>query len=294
MFINQLSHWFQLRKFWCCCKDDVFEYFSSTNRYLSFWHWVDKIFYFKNLLLLDFNLEVFYVKCRYVAHEASSYIKLNIFILRWVLRMSRLSLIAGNCGGANGGGDWIWGQNLILASTFSSHFRRTSFRRLNGHWSNGLEGSRVGRGDRFPVLQRVRRGRSIITQLTRWYEYKYLQWTLDLPILLQASRGETETCDSSIWEAFGWYGEEDYWSEPVLNPKLRLWRLFLYFRFRSINLVQVRQMADDAGLDFSDQTGALEIKYQQVYFISISMDVITEFCFYTCCCWSCCSHSLDW
>lgn len=52
-------------------------------------------------------------------------------------------------------------------------------------------------------------------------------------------------------------------------------------------------MADDAGLDFSDQIGALEIKYQQVYFISISMDVITEFCFYTCCCWRCCSHSLD-
>ncbi|KAL9435077.1 hypothetical protein AB3S75_021358 [Citrus x aurantiifolia] len=28
-------------------------------------------------------------------------------------------------------------------------------------------------------------------------------------------------------------------------------------------ITEVRQMADDAGLDFSDQTGALEIKYQQ-------------------------------
>ena len=56
---------------------------------------------------------------------------------------------------------------LFWQALFSGHFRRTSFRRLNGHWSNGLEGSRVGRGDRFPVLQRVRRGRSIITQLTR-------------------------------------------------------------------------------------------------------------------------------
>lgn len=54
---------------------------------------------------------------------------------------------------------------LFWQALFSGHFRRTSFRRLNGHWSNGLEGSRVGRGDRFPVLQRVRRGRSIITQL---------------------------------------------------------------------------------------------------------------------------------
>lgn len=29
------------------------------------------------------------------------------------------------------------------------------------------------------------------------------------------------------------------------------------------NIIEVRQMADDTGLDFGDQIGALEIKYQQ-------------------------------
>lgn len=54
------------------------------------------------------------------------------------------------------------------------------------------------------------------------------------------------------------------------------------FLLSSICVVQVRRMADDTGLDFSDQIGALENKYQQVILICILCHGIIQFFFLYC------------
>ena len=43
---------------------------------------------------------------------------------------------------------------------------------------------------------------------------------------------------------------------------------FLYLVLNLISFLQVHKMADETGLDFSDQIGALERKYEQVTFKS--------------------------
>ncbi|KAJ4726963.1 acetyl-coenzyme A carboxylase carboxyl transferase subunit alpha, chloroplastic-like [Melia azedarach] len=153
--------------------------------------------------------------------------------------MSSLSLVAGNCGRGNGTDDqsfefgWssYFGKHL-----FTSHFRKNSFRRLNEHWSKSLEGSRIGNGNRFYVAAKIKKGKK--------HDYP---WPDDID----------PNISSGYLTYLSHFKPLDEKPKPVTLP----------FEKPLVDLekkiIEVRQMADDTGLDFSDQIGALENKYQQ-------------------------------
>ncbi|KAJ9171353.1 hypothetical protein P3X46_014736 [Hevea brasiliensis] len=142
--------------------------------------------------------------------------------------MATLSLVAGNCGRGKGGEDGFpfeFGSNAYYSKEiFASGF----LRRVNTY--------RTGIGSGFRVIAKVK----------KWKKHDY-PWPDDI--------------DPNISS-----GHLTYLSnfKPLAEkPKL----VTLPFEKPLIDLekriIEVRRMADETGLDFSDQIGALETKYQQ-------------------------------
>ncbi|KAH7577918.1 hypothetical protein ACOSP7_001004 [Xanthoceras sorbifolium] len=154
--------------------------------------------------------------------------------------MTSLSLVAGRSCGRGRGGDYR-GAELGFKSYFgndllTSHLVTNSLRRVNGYWGKGLQGSRTGSGNKFRV----------VAKLKNWKKHDY-PWPDDI--------------DPNISSGYLKYLSE---FKPLTEkPK----PVTLPFEKPLVDLekkiIEVRRMADDTGLDFSDQIGALEHKYQQ-------------------------------
>ncbi|KAK2650317.1 hypothetical protein Ddye_017806 [Dipteronia dyeriana] len=154
--------------------------------------------------------------------------------------MTSLSLVAGSCGRGRRGGDnrgaelgfhYFFGNDLL-----ASHLVTDSLRRVNGHWGKGLQGSRNGSGNKLRVAVRLK----------KWNKHDY-PWPDDI--------------DPNISSGYLRYLSE---FKPLTEkPK----PVTLPFEKPLVDLekkiIEVRRMADDTGLDFSDQIEALENKYQQ-------------------------------
>lgn len=152
--------------------------------------------------------------------------------------MTTLSLIAGNCGRRSGGED----RGLELFHPFSgkdffaSELLRSSFTRANGIRSKGLEVHRIRNQSKFRVSAKIKKGKN--------YDYP---WPHDI--------------DPNI--SSGHLSYLSHFKPLTEKPK----QVTLPFEKPLVDLekkiTEIRGMADETGLDFSDQIAALENKYQQ-------------------------------
>ncbi|KAH0980301.1 hypothetical protein GBA52_007478 [Prunus armeniaca] len=152
--------------------------------------------------------------------------------------MTTLSLISGNCGRINGGEDH--GSEFLHRYSgkdlFASDLLRISFRRGDGIWSKDLEGHRIRNRNKFRVTVKIKKGKQ--------YDYP---WPHDI--------------DPNI--SSGHLSYLSHFKPLTEKPK----QVTLPFEKPLVDLekkiTEIRRMADETGLDFSDQIAALENKYQQ-------------------------------
>ncbi|CAL2241634.1 unnamed protein product [Prunus armeniaca] len=152
--------------------------------------------------------------------------------------MTTLSLISGNCGRRNGGEDR--GSEFLHRFSgkdlFASDLLRISFRRGDGIWSKDLEGHRIRNRNKFCVTAKIKKGKQ--------YDYP---WPHDI--------------DPNI--SSGHLSYLSHFKPLTEKPK----QVTLPFEKPLVDLekkiTEIRRMADETGLDFSDQIAALENKYQQ-------------------------------
>ncbi|KAK5776059.1 hypothetical protein PVK06_044017 [Gossypium arboreum] len=155
--------------------------------------------------------------------------------------MTTISLVAGNCGRGRGyeDGRFEFRSNLYLGKDFlaSDLFNNNPFRRkANGCLSKALKGFGNGNGRRFRVIARVKKGKK--------HDYPWPD-NIDLDI---------KDGHLTYLSHFKPLAEKP---KPVTLP----------FEKPLVDLekkiIEVCRMADETGLDFTDQIGALENKYQQ-------------------------------
>ncbi|KAK4418657.1 Acetyl-coenzyme A carboxylase carboxyl transferase subunit alpha, chloroplastic [Sesamum alatum] len=151
--------------------------------------------------------------------------------------MTTLSLISGNCGrgrGEDSSSGYGWTSRLaneLLASDTNGRL----FRNLNGIWLKDLEGSRKRNGNGFRVSARVRKGKK--------HDYP---WPDDInpdskaPLTYLSNFKPLKEKPKPVTLAF---------EKPLVDLEQKI--------------IEVHRMADDTGLDFTDQINALELKYQQ-------------------------------
>ncbi|KAK9273652.1 hypothetical protein L1049_018462 [Liquidambar formosana] len=153
--------------------------------------------------------------------------------------MTTLSLIAGNCGRGRGSDarSFEFGSHMYFGKEFfASDLLRSSLNRVNGVWLKDLEGYRIRSRNRFRVIAKVKKGKK--------HDYP---WPDDI--------------DPNI--SSGHLTYLSYFKPLAEKPK----PVTLAFEKPLIDLekkiIEVRRMADETGLDFSDQISSLENKYQQ-------------------------------
>ncbi|KAL6981929.1 hypothetical protein U1Q18_023547 [Sarracenia purpurea var. burkii] len=152
--------------------------------------------------------------------------------------MTSLSLMAGNCGRGRGGEDLgsQFGSHLQFGNEFLAGDSPISlFKNSNGIWWRDLGVSRTRRGHKLRVIVNVRKGKK--------HDYP---WPDDI--------------DSNTSAPLSYLS---YFKPLTEKPK----PVTLGFEKPLVDLekkiIEVRRMADETGLDFSDQINALENKYQQ-------------------------------
>ncbi|XVF73230.1 hypothetical protein PTKIN_Ptkin12aG0184800 [Pterospermum kingtungense] len=154
--------------------------------------------------------------------------------------MATISLVAGNCGIGRGGEDGrfeFWSNSSYSRKGFfASELLSSSFRRGNGYRSIGLKGSRNENGKRFRVVARIKKAKK--------HDYP---WPDDIDPNIKDGHLKYLSHFKPLEEK----------PKPVTLP----------FEKPLVDLeqkiVEVCRMADETGLDFTDQIGALENKYQQ-------------------------------
>ncbi|XP_022757280.1 acetyl-coenzyme A carboxylase carboxyl transferase subunit alpha, chloroplastic-like isoform X3 [Durio zibethinus] len=153
--------------------------------------------------------------------------------------MATISLVAGNCGRRGGREDrrFEFGSNSYFGKDFlASELLNSSFRRANGYWSKALKGSRNENEKRFCVVAKVKKGKK--------HDYP---WPDDI---------DPNITDGHL-AYLSYFKPLDEKPKPVTLP----------FEKPLVGLeqkiIEVSRMADETGLDFTDQIGALENKYQQ-------------------------------
>ncbi|KAL2233915.1 acetyl-coenzyme A carboxylase carboxyl transferase subunit alpha, chloroplastic [Sesamum indicum] len=151
--------------------------------------------------------------------------------------MTTLSLISGNCGRGRGEDT---GSGYGLTSHFANEFLSSDtngrlFRNFNGIRLKDLEGLRKRNGNGFRVFARVRKGKK--------HDYP---WPDDInpnskaPLTYLSYFKPLKEKPKPVTLAF---------EKPLVDLEQKI--------------IEVQRMADDTGLDFTDQINALELKYQQ-------------------------------
>ncbi|KAI3444575.1 hypothetical protein Pfo_001240 [Paulownia fortunei] len=151
--------------------------------------------------------------------------------------MATLSLLSGNCGRGRGEDN---GSGYGLTSHFANEFLASDthgrlLRNLNGIQLKDLEGSRQGNGKNSRVVARVRKGKK--------HDYP---WPDDIdpnskaPLTYLSYFKPLEEKPKPVTLAF---------EKPLIDLEQKI--------------IEVQRMADDTGLDFTDQINALELKYEQ-------------------------------
>lgn len=153
--------------------------------------------------------------------------------------MATLSILTGQCGGRREGRNQGFESRSHLyffKDFFASYLFKTSFRGENRNWSKAFEGSMIRSRNGFCVIAKVRKGKN--------HDYP---WPDDI--------------DPNITSGHLTY--LSHFKPLTEKPK----PVTLPFEKPLVDLekkiIEVRRMADETGLDFSDQIGALESKYQQ-------------------------------
>ncbi|GAV76465.1 ACCA domain-containing protein [Cephalotus follicularis] len=154
--------------------------------------------------------------------------------------MTTLSFVAANFGrGRRGedGGFFELGSHFYFGMDFfAGKFFRSSIRWVNRYWSKALEDSWIGSNRRFSVIAKVKKGRK--------HDYP---WPDDID----------PNISSGHLTYLSYFKPLDEKPKPVTlgfeKPLVDLEK----------KIVEIRRMADETGLDFSDQINALESKYQQ-------------------------------
>ncbi|KAK6162400.1 hypothetical protein DH2020_002241 [Rehmannia glutinosa] len=153
--------------------------------------------------------------------------------------MTTLSLISGNCG--RGRGEDNNGSGFKSTSHFTNEFLSSDthgklLRNLNViRLKDYLECSRQGNGKKFRVIARVRKGKK--------HDYP---WPDDVdpnskaPLAYLSHFKPLEEKPKPVTLAF---------EKPLIDLEQKI--------------IEVQRMADDTGLDFTDQINALEMKYEQ-------------------------------
>ncbi|OMP00440.1 Acetyl-CoA carboxylase, alpha subunit [Corchorus olitorius] len=151
--------------------------------------------------------------------------------------MASISLVAGNCGRGRVGEDgrFEFGSNSYFAKDFfASELLIKSFRR--GYWSKALKGSRDENGKRFRVVAKAKKGKK--------HNYPW-----------------PDNIDPNLKEGHLTYLSNFKPLEEKPKPVTLAFEKPLVDIEQKI--IEVSRMADETGLDFTSQIGALENKYQQ-------------------------------
>ncbi|KAH6789486.1 acetyl Co-enzyme a carboxylase carboxyltransferase alpha subunit [Perilla frutescens var. frutescens] len=151
--------------------------------------------------------------------------------------MATLSLISGNCGRGRGednglGFGLIWNfPNEFLGGDVHGRL----FRNSNAIRVKDLEGSRQGNGKKFHVVAGVRKGKK--------HDYPWpddIDPNSKVPLTYLSYFKPLEEKPKPVTLAF---------EKPLIDLEQKI--------------IEVQRMADDTGLDFTDQINALEMKYEQ-------------------------------
>ncbi|XP_059651439.1 acetyl-coenzyme A carboxylase carboxyl transferase subunit alpha, chloroplastic-like [Cornus florida] len=153
--------------------------------------------------------------------------------------MTTLSLLAGNSGRGRGGEEWGLGvrsRSYIGNVFFASDSLKSLYRSLHGVWMKDLEGARSRGRNKFHIVAKIWKGKK--------HDYP---WPDDIDP--NSSAGPLTYLS--------------YFKPLTEKPK----PVTLAFEKPLVDLekkiIEVRRMADETGLDFSNQINALENKYQQ-------------------------------
>lgn len=185
--------------------------------------------------------------------------------------MATVSLISGNCGRVKGEDNGLGlGFNSGVPNDFlasDAHIRLS--RKFNGIWLKDLGGSRQGNAKKSRVISGVRKGKK--------HDYPWpdnIDPESKSPLTYLSHFKPLEEKPKPVTLAFEkpLIDLEQKIVEVIQATYFRISDCFIFFSFFegllncSVFLVslQVERMADDTGLDFTDQINALENKYQQV------------------------------
>ncbi|GMP43302.1 hypothetical protein CsSME_00012710 [Camellia sinensis var. sinensis] len=152
--------------------------------------------------------------------------------------MTTVSLIAGNGVRGRGGedlGSLFWSHLHFGNEFLASDSPISLFRNLNGIWWRDLGGSRIRRGCKFCVVAKVRKGKK--------HDYPWpddIDPNTSAPLTYLSYFKPMSEKPKPVTLAF---------EKPLVDLEKKI--------------IEVRRMADETGLDFSDQISALENKYQQ-------------------------------
>ncbi|KAL3536842.1 hypothetical protein ACH5RR_000208 [Cinchona calisaya] len=153
--------------------------------------------------------------------------------------MTTLSIIAATCGRGSGEENNISeiGSNFCFRNEFfDNRAIRGLSRSLNGVWFRNVEGSRMRSVKTFRIAAKIKKGK-------KKHDYP---WPDDID----------PNCDKPL-DYLSYFKPLDEKPKPVTlafeKPLVDLEK----------KIIEVRRMADETGLDFSNQINALEAKYQQ-------------------------------
>ncbi|KAF8380274.1 hypothetical protein HHK36_027757 [Tetracentron sinense] len=148
-----------------------------------------------------------------------------------------LSIVVCRRGGGSENGSFASGSRIYFGKDLStSDLLKFSFKRTSGVWLKDLDGSRIQNGRRFCVLAKIKKGKK--------HDYP---WPDDM--------------DPNIKSGHLTY--LSHFKPLTEKPK----PVTLSFEKPLVDLekkiIEIGRMADETGLDFSDQISSLESKYQQ-------------------------------
>ncbi|KAI8027069.1 hypothetical protein LOK49_LG02G00438 [Camellia lanceoleosa] len=152
--------------------------------------------------------------------------------------MTTVSLIAGKGVRGRGGedlGSRFWSHLHFGNEFLASDSPISLFRNLNGIWWRDLGGSRIRRGCKFCVVAKVRKGKK--------HDYPWpddIDPNTSAPLTYLSYFKPMSEKPKPVTLAF---------EKPLVDLEKKI--------------IEVHRMADETGLDFSDQISALENKYQQ-------------------------------
>ncbi|KAF3960777.1 hypothetical protein CMV_014541 [Castanea mollissima] len=153
--------------------------------------------------------------------------------------MATLSIVTGQCTRGSEGKDQGFESRSHLdfgKDFFGSYLFRTSSSEANRNWSKAFEGSSIRSRNRFRITAKVK----------RWKNHDY-PWPDDIDPNFPGSYLNFLSHFKPLSE------KPKPVTLPFEKPLVDLEQ----------NITDVRRMADETGLDFSDQIGSLERKYQQ-------------------------------